>query len=137
MIKLIILSILFIGLFACKSEPKDKPEGGIEITTADPAPESGLYRTTKVVQTSFRDYNAKEEVYSEVEISETKVIYRGYRDGKEITRKEGSYEHRKHAVQFLSESSGEYEYDIVANVTPQGFKMKHGRQVLVLTKVTP
>lgn len=133
--RLALVFVLSLSLLACESKDVPKTQGGIAVSTADAYVAPGLYRTEKVVQPSFRDYNAKETVYSEVLLEGSKVMYIAYRDGKESNRREGTYEPKAHAFLFVNQGSGEYDRSVVAEVKPESFRMKHGRLVLEFKRV--
>lgn len=124
--------LLFV---ACESKDAPKTEGAIAISTADAFVTPGLYRSEKITQTSFRDYNAKETVFSEVKLEGDKVTYISYRDDKEISRKVGTYDPKHHAFLFLNQGTGENDKDMVAEVSAAGFKLKHGRLVHNMKRV--
>lgn len=132
---LFILGFL-LTLSSCKLENKEAPAaGGIAISNKDMQVQVGTYRTEVVEQTSYRDYNAKEKVFSEIIVAQDSVTYIAYRDNEVVNQKKGSYDVRAHAFLFYNEGTGENDKNLVAEVTPESFSLKYSRKLLHLKKV--
>ena len=63
------------------------------------------------------------------------MTYTSFRDNKEVSRKEGTYDIKHHAFLFLNRGTDMYDKDMVADVSSSGFKMKHGRQMHDMKRV--
>ncbi len=132
---LIWFSIL-LSIFSCKLENKEAPPaGGISISNKDLQVQEGTYRTEVVEQTSYRDYNAKEKVFSEIILEKDSVTYIAYRDNEVVNKKKGFYDVRAHAFLFYNEGTGENDKNLVAEVTAESFSLKYSRKLLHLKKV--
>ncbi len=134
------VGFIFMGflltLSSCKLENKEAPAaGGISITNKDMQVQEGTYRTEVVEQTSYRDNNAKEKVFSEIVVAQDNVTYIAYRDNEVVNTKKGLYDVKAHAFLFYNEGTGENDKNLVAEVTTESFTLKYRRKLLHLKKV--
>lgn len=97
--------------------------------------QEGTYRTEVVEQTSYRDNNAKEKVFSEIVVAQDNVTYIAYRDNEVVNTKKGLYDVKAHAFLFYNEGTGENDKNLVAEVTTESFTLKYRRKLLHLKKV--
>lgn len=132
--KFTLLMLGLVFLFGCDKKEKDAKSAANAVVV-----QPGVYRTDKVVQTSYRDYNAKETIYSELYLKNSaqgdSAVYIAYRDGKELSRRSGVFS-AKHQGFLLSRQGDENPTrHAVVDVTPESFKMKVGSQGYVFKKV--
>ena len=134
--KLTLLMILTVFLFGC--DKKDKADGAVALS-GTPEVVPGVYRTDEVVQNDYRDYNAKETIYSELHLKGKdegdSAVYIAFRNGKELSRRTGVFAAKHHGFLLSRPNDEKPTRHAVVDVTPTSFKMKVGSQGFEFKKI--